>query len=70
MGKGFSVSDFYLRLLVLVRLFFTIGAINDIEFNSMDKYTLDGNRLMYNSLTGEYRTEINPYSKININISK
>ena len=65
MGKGFSVS----ALSSITRVSKTIfhdGAINDIEFNSTDKYTLDGNRLMYNSLTGEYRTEINPYSKINI----
>lgn len=64
MGKGFSLSA--LSSISRVNSTAFHGGISTIHFDNTDKYALDGNRLMYNSLTGQYRTEMNPYSQIKI----
>lgn len=65
MGKGFSLSAVS-SITRANTTFFHNGYISDIKFDDTDKYMLDGNRLMYNTTTHQYRTEINPYSQIKI----
>ena len=65
MGKGFSLSAISSITRVNSTVFHS-GYISDIEFDDTDKYMLDGNRLIYDGMTQQYRTEINPYSQIKI----
>ena len=65
MGKGFSLSAISSITRVNTTVFHS-GYISDIEFDDTDKYMLDGNRLMYDGTTRQYRTEMNPYSQIKI----
>ena len=65
MGKGFSLSAISSITRVNTTVFHS-GYISDIEFDDTDKYMLDGNRLMYDGTTQQYRTEINPYSQIKV----
>lgn len=45
---------------------FHSGYISDIKFDNTDKLIMDGNRLIYNSSSADYRTEMNPYSQIKL----
>lgn len=65
MGKGFSLSAISSITRANTTVFHN-GYISDIKFDNTDKYMLDGNRLMYNASTNQYRTEMNPYSQIKI----
>lgn len=69
MGKGFSLSAISSITRANTTVFHS-GYISDIEFDDTDKYMLDGNRLMYDGTTQQYRTEMNPYSKIKIFFSE
>lgn len=64
MGKGFSLTGSSCISRSANTLFHN-GYIKDISFNSSDQYTLDGSRLIYYG-NSEYRTEINPVSRIKI----
>lgn len=62
MGKGVSLSAISSITRANTTVFHN-GYISDIKFDNTDKYMLDGNRLMYNASTNQYRTEMNPYSQ-------
>lgn len=65
MGKGFSLSAISSITRANTTVFHS-GYISDIKFDDTDKLMLDGNRLMYNPTTRQFRTEMNPYSQIQL----
>ena len=65
MGKGFSISAMSSITRTNTTRFHS-GYISDIKFDNTDKLIMDGNRLIYNSSSADYRTEMNPYSQIKL----